>query len=151
VRLELEGMADGQHAGLCHLSAARRRDNAAANSASLGVVQAGTKRFLELSRDGTLTRGPALTSSAVWLKSSWDLEGLSQFFYSVDGETFKASGQGYQLVWGSCRGDRVGLFTFNNAADAGHVDVDSVRYAITRGLPAFRPPERAAEPRSDTR
>ena len=133
VRLELEGLVDGQHAGLCHFSATRRRENPAASAASLGCVQVGRERFLEFSRDGRFTRGPALTDSVLWLKSSWGQDGVSRFAYSLDGETFASFGESYAFVWGAYRGDRIGLFTFNPTADAGHVDVDWVRYDFSRG------------------
>jgi beta-xylosidase len=132
VRIELDGMADNQRAGLCHFSAGRSREKPAANSASLGIVQAGSKRFIEFSRDGAFTRGPAITSQAIWLKSSWGLDGVSQFFYSEDGVTFAPFGKSYPLAWASYRGDRIGLFTFNNAADAGHIDVDWMHYEFKR-------------------
>jgi len=128
VRLEVDGMADGQHAGLNHYSAARNRERPAANSASLGVVQVGSERFLEFSRDGVFTRGPEITNAALWLKSSWGLDGVSRFSYSVDGTTFAPFGESYQLAWGSYRGDRIGLFNYNNQSESGYVDIDWVRY-----------------------
>jgi hypothetical protein len=32
------------------------------------------------------------------------------------------------LQWGSYRGDRIGIYSYNNQADAGYVDVDSFHY-----------------------
>jgi beta-xylosidase len=52
VRMDVAGLADGQHAGLCHFSAARRQGWPAANSASLGVTQVGQERCV---RRGTWT------------------------------------------------------------------------------------------------
>lgn len=129
-RLDLAGMADGEHAGLVHFSAAGRKDAPAANTGSIGVVQVGTKRYLELSHDGTFTRGPALAAASVWLRSSWGLEGRSQFAYSTDGVHFTDLGEPYALAWGSYRGDRIGLFTYNNRAEAGYLDVDSFTYTF---------------------
>jgi hypothetical protein len=36
------------------------------------------------------------------------------------------------LAWGAYRGSRIGLFTFNPAGDAGHVDIDRVAYPVNR-------------------
>lgn len=127
-RLELDGMADGQHAGLCHFGAARRREDPAANSASLGVVQTGAQRRLEYSRDGRSSRGPVLAGATLWLRSTWGRDGVSRFAFSTDGDAFTPFGEPYQLAWGSYRGDRLGLFTFNPAVDAGHVDVDWLHF-----------------------
>ncbi len=127
-RFETEGMADGQHAGLCHFSALRRKESPAAASASLGIVQVGKERFIEFSHNGEFRRGPALTTPVVWLRSTWGLDGVSQFSFSTDGETFSPFGEPYQLVWGSYRGDRVGLFTYNNLTDTGTVDIDWLNF-----------------------
>lgn len=131
-RVDLSGMADGQHAGIVHFSSARNQNKPAANSASIGVVQRGMERFIEYSRDGTFTRGATLAGPVLFLRSTWSLEGKSQFSYSTDGVTFTDFGAPYPLQWGSYRGDRIGLFTYNNTAQAGHVDFDSATYAIQR-------------------
>ena len=128
VRIELKDMADGQHAGLCHFSAARKKEKPAANSASLGVAELGGERVLEYSRDGAYTHGSVITPGVIWLKSAWGLDGASRFSFSTDGRAFTPFGEPYPLAWGSYRGDRIGLFTFNNTAEAGRVDVDWFHY-----------------------
>ena len=128
VRMDVAGLVDGQHAGLCHFSAARRQGRPAANSASLGVTQIGAERFLECSRGGAFTRGPVIAASTLWLRSTWDVDGVSRFSFSTDGETFAPFGEPYQLAWGAYRGDRLGLFTYNNTANAGYVDFDWIHY-----------------------
>lgn len=120
VRLELTGLADGQHAGLCHY---------AATYAGLGVRRSGTTTTIEHNAGGTLTSGPMITQNVVWLRTSWDVNGVSQFSYSLDGSTFTSFGGTYQLTWGGYRGDRVGPYTYNPNG-TGHVDVDSVHYTI---------------------
>ena len=120
VRLELAGLADGQHAGLCHY---------AATYAGLGVRRSGSTTTLAHNSGGTLTYGPAITQNAVWLRTTWDVNGVSQFSYSLDGSSFTAFGGSYQLTWGGYRGDRVGLYTYN-PNNTGYVDVDSVQDTI---------------------
>lgn len=78
---------------------------------------------------GTLTYGPAITQNTVWLRTSWDVNGVSRFSYSLDGSSFTPVGGTYQLTWGGYRGDRVGLYTYNPNG-TGHVDIDSVQYTI---------------------
>jgi hypothetical protein len=120
VRLELAGLADGQHAGLCHY---------AATYAGLGVRRSGTTTTIEHNVGGTLTSGATLAQNAVWLRTTWDVNGVSRFSYSLDGSTFTQVGGTYQLTWGGYRGDRIGLYTYNPGG-TGHVDVDSVQYTI---------------------
>ncbi|MGN6505360.1 MAG: hypothetical protein ACTHM6_07340, partial [Tepidisphaeraceae bacterium] len=55
-------------------------------------------------------------------------DGRSTWAYSTDGQTFRPFGDPYPLGWGDYRGDRIGIFSYNNDADAGTVDVDSFTY-----------------------
>ncbi|MDQ0936727.1 family 43 glycosylhydrolase [Streptomyces turgidiscabies] len=120
VRLELAGLADGQHAGLSHYASAY---------AGLGVRRSGTTTTLVNNVNGTLTDGPVITQNAVWLRTSWNVNGVSQFSYSLDGNTFTSFGGTYQLTWAGYRGDRIGLYTYNPNG-TGYVDVDSVQYTV---------------------
>jgi hypothetical protein len=129
-RLELKGMADGQHAGLLHFTAQPAAANPAQSTASAGIVMVDGKRYLEVSRDGTATRLQAWTQDAIWLRSAWGLDGRSTLSVSADGKRFQPVLPDFPLTWGAYRGSRVGVFTFNPAGEHGYVDVDSVTYAI---------------------
>ena len=123
VRLDLARMADGQHAGLAHVSTA---------FAALGVVQSGAVRRLEY-RDlaGAVDIAP-VTSPIIWLRTSWGLDGLASYGYSTDGRIFRSAGSPYRMTNGDYRGDRVALYTYNDRADRGSVDVDRFVYAVSR-------------------
>lgn len=83
-------------------------------------------RHLEfISDDKTPIPGPSLTADMVWIKSEWDNDGSSRFSYSIDGVNFIPMNPTYQLSWGNYRGDRVGVFSFNDESDSGFVDIDS--------------------------
>jgi len=58
----------------------------------------------------------------------WGLDGKSNFTYSTDGRHFKPIGETYQLRWGSYRGDRLAIYSFNDLQDAGFIDVDYLHY-----------------------
>ncbi len=123
-KLDVGRMVDGQRGGLVQF---------ARTVCMLAVVQTGgSARRLVANLDGKETLGPVLTPDSVWLRSSWDLAGVSQFSYSVDGQSFVALGGTCQLTWGSYRGDRIGLFTVNDAAGAGtaggYLDIDRFDY-----------------------
>lgn len=122
VKLELAGMADGQEAGLCHFSR---------GYGILGVSQKGGKRTLTYKEGANVTAGPEIPGNEVWLKSTWGLDGASQYAYSVDGTTFANFGKPYPLGWGHYRGDRVGVYSFNDQGEAGYVDVDWFRHTLT--------------------
>lgn len=118
-KFDLSGMADGQKAGLCHF---------AQNHSALGVAQDGSVRRIEFRENGQLTRGSMIEGDSLWIKSSWGLDGKSRYAYSLDGYEFVPFGNEYQLSWGYYRGDRIGLYCFNNKEDAGFVDVDFLNY-----------------------
>ncbi|HEX8234826.1 MAG TPA: glycoside hydrolase 43 family protein [Abditibacteriaceae bacterium] len=120
IKLDLSGMAHGQKAGLCHF--------AAMHHSVLGVAQEGTTRTLEYKKDGEITRGDVLSGNSLWLRSIWGLDGKSQYSYSLDGTTFTDFGEPYQLMWGAYRGDRIGIYTYNNKSESGYVDVDFFHY-----------------------
>lgn len=119
VRLDLSGFADGQKAGLCHF---------ARTHSALALVQVGATRRIEYRENGRLTPGPEITGDSLWLESTWGLDGRSRYAFSTDGKVFTAFGPEYQLSWGHYRGDRFGIFTFNDRQEAGHVDVDYLEY-----------------------
>ncbi len=126
VKLDLTGMAEGQQAGFAHY---------AGPWATFGVTQANGTKTLTYTENGYATPGPAITQNALWLRSEWGFDGKSQFSYSLDGKTFLPFGPVYQLAWGNYRGDRIGLFTFNDAGDSGYVDIDWFHYDVSRAAP----------------
>ena len=119
VRMNIEGMVDGQKAGLCHYSK---------SYAMVGVRQSGKDLNLEFQTNKEKITGPAIKGNKVWIKSVWGLDGKSQFSYSTDGRKFTPFGEVYQLEWGYYRGSRIGIYCFNNIADAGYIDVDEFIY-----------------------
>jgi beta-xylosidase len=125
VKLDLRGMADGQQAGLCHFSK---------TYAALGVLQEGAQRRLVYVNQGVITRGPVITADFIWFNSSWGLDGRSQFAFSLDGKNYSAFGTPYTLAWGNYRGDRIGLYTFNDLAENGSVDFASFHYSPKASL-----------------
>ena len=117
--IDISHLADGQHAGLCHF---------AAHSGCLGVVRTDGQTRLELRHDDKSEIGPTLNGQYLWLRSTWGLDGQSHFSYSTDGNHFIPWGT-YALSWGFYRGDRIGLYSFNNLADNGYIDVDYLHYS----------------------
>ncbi|MBC7826650.1 MAG: glycoside hydrolase 43 family protein [Chitinophagaceae bacterium] len=120
IKLDISGMADGQKAGLTHFGSP--------NYSTIGVACNGNTKNLEFNLKGIITEGPVLTGNILWLKSTWGLDGKSLYFYSTDGFSYIPFGDPYQMMWGSYRGDRLGIFSYNNKTDEGHIDVDFFRY-----------------------
>ena len=115
-------MADGQRAGLCHYSK---------TYALLGVSQTAKTQRIEFESGTDFITGPELTGEWLWIKSTWGLDGISRFYFSTDGQSYTPFGNPYQLAWGSYRGSRIGIYSFNNLSDTGHIDIDEFNFFIT--------------------
>ena len=122
VKMDISQATEGMRAGLCHF---------AEQSASLGIVCEEGKCYVEYRKNDHAERGAEVTGQYVWLKSTWGLDGKSQFSYSADGDRYLPMGT-YQLSWGFYRGDRIGVFCFNDLAESGWVDVDYLHYQMEK-------------------
>lgn len=123
VKMDLSNMADGQKSGLCHFSK---------EHAAIGIAQEGNVKRLEYRKNGRKISGTELPGPHIWLRSVWGLDGLSQFSYSLDGDHYMSFGEPYQLTWGYYRGDRLGVYSFNDNAESGFVDIDYFHYALEK-------------------
>jgi beta-xylosidase len=124
VKLDISGMSDGQFAGLTHFSTA--------NYSQLGVKQNKSERLLVYSYNDRDSTGLKVSGKHIWLRSEWDFNGKNRYFYSLDGKKFLPIGNVTQLTWASYRGDRVGVFNYNVAAEKGYIDVDSFKYQYSK-------------------
>ncbi|MEO5565014.1 MAG: glycoside hydrolase 43 family protein [Chitinophagaceae bacterium] len=120
IKLDLNGMADGQKAGLTHFGSP--------NYSTLGIVCTGTIKTIEFNLKDSIGKGSQIDGNMLWLRSTWGLDGKSQYSYSLDGHTFINIGDIYQMRWGSYRGDRIGIYNYNSRKEEGFVDVDFFRY-----------------------
>ena len=130
-------MKNGHKAGLCHFSGGH---------SAIGVVKEGGRLYLEFRQNDRGERGLELHPTfrqkeagqdivktireplLIWFRSTWGLDGESHYSYSLDGESFKPFGMPYRLEWGNYRGDRIGIYSFNDDADEGFVSVDYFHY-----------------------
>lgn len=122
IKMDLQGMANGQRAGLAHY---------AGESGTLGVVCEGDSLFVEFRHNDKCQRGANLSGQYIWIKSEWGLDGMSRFSFSTDGDNYTPFGT-YQLSWGYYRGDRIGIYCFNDLSDTGYVDVDYLHYHMEK-------------------
>ena len=120
IKIDIASMADGEVAGLCHFSA---------TYSSIGIKQSGGKRLLVYDNNGQAQKGPAINQTVIWLKSIWDWDGISKYYYSLDGKNFTTFGVAYQLTWGFYRGDRTGIFNYNTDHENGSIEVDWFHYS----------------------
>jgi beta-xylosidase len=128
-RIDLSGMADGQRAGMAHFNGGKdyacievRRDS---GKLSLWFIRRYRGEDLYEKYLGDL---PGRTRRLV-LRTTMDFDGTAGFAWSLDGRHFRTCDETYRLTWGNYRGDRIGLYTFNNVQEAGVADFDSFVYS----------------------
>jgi beta-xylosidase len=120
IQMNVDHMADGQYAGLTHFSTT--------SYSTLGIRQAGGRRYLVYDYNGTDTVGVKISGKTIWLRSTWDFNGKNTYWYSINGRVFSRFAGTSQLTWGSYRGDRIGIYNYNILDDKGYIDVDWFRY-----------------------
>ncbi|HOB33659.1 MAG TPA: hypothetical protein PKH32_12335, partial [Verrucomicrobiota bacterium] len=94
----------------------------------IGVRRENGAVTLESARNQRITRGPGITTPKLWLRSTWGLDGKCRYAYSTNGTEFIPFGETHAFGWADYRGERIGLFTYNNDAESGYVDIDSFTY-----------------------
>jgi len=123
IKLDLSGMADGQQAGLANF-------NGGKNDSTLSIVQKAGFRSIQYEEDGKITPGDKLPdgTTTIWIRSSTGFDDINTYSYSLDGKTFTPSGGSYKLKAAGWRGGMIGIYTFNNKAEKGYIDVDYFHY-----------------------
>lgn len=118
VKMDISGMEDGQEAGIAHF-------NGGTSYGTFGIVREGKNRRFLITINGDATEGVLLPAAAdtVWLRTQVT-DHLADFSFSCDGVHYRRIDQEYEICWGSYRGDRTGIYTFNNLEDKGFIDVD---------------------------
>ena len=122
VRMDVSGMTDGQRAGLAHY---------AYHSGAVGVVCEGETKYFEFRENDQCRSLASVDCRYVWLKTEWGLDGVATFAYSTDGKSYVSCGK-HNLTWGYYRGDRIGIYCFNDKTESGYVDVDYMRYRMEK-------------------
>ncbi len=125
VRLEIEGMAEGQEAGLAHF-------NGGKSYAAVAVsLHQGMKR-MKYETNGEITEGDVLPTGqqVFYLRTCVGFDNRARFQYSTDGMNFKELGGVYPLSPGNFRGDMIGIYTYNDKGESGYVDVDWFHYQV---------------------
>lgn len=119
--VDISGLANGAHAGLCHFSK---------QSARIGIARTCGQNQIEFYSNGTSHTGPIVTGKDIWLRTEWGQDGQARFSYSLNGRKFFPFGDIYPLQWASYRGDRVGIYCYNDSAEQGHADFDFLTYSM---------------------
>lgn len=120
--LNTENMKPGQTAGLAFL--AGKEEN------WIGVVKEGEYAFIKTITGGIRHHGPRIEPGNVWLRTVVNLKGTTEFYFSLDNESYIQLGGPCKLEAGFWKGARIGLFSYNTLNDGGRADFNWFRYEI---------------------
>jgi beta-xylosidase len=123
VTLDVSHMVDGQIAGLGFLG----------NTwAAVGVLQEqGVRHFVYTQSSRSTVRGAALPAAqtTVRLRVSWNESASAAFSASTDLSTYAPVGSAFTITnFGNYMGAKLAIYTANDQADAGYVDIDQFDY-----------------------
>lgn len=112
VRIDLSKMAEGQRTGICHFSWAW---------SEFGVKMEGGRRILyHRSNEGGEEILKEGVPETIELVNLWGLDGRCRYGITFPNSHAVEFFEGrYYLQWGNYRGDRLGLYTYNNIKEAG--------------------------------
>ena len=126
--LDCSSMAEGQFAGLSCMG----QDNHCTGV----IVRNGVKVLVAGHESGVQeAEGTVLEGDRVWLRLEYDTEANSfSFSFSLDGKTFAAAGDPFEMHFGFWKGARVALFSYNctSAQPSGTAFFDSFDYRLDR-------------------
>lgn len=129
VRVDLSKMEEGQRTGICHFSAPW---------SEFGVEMKQGKRVLyHRTNNGDYKELAVDVPGILYLRSSWGLDARCRYAYSMDGKAWTDCGVLYQLQWGHYRGDRLGLFTYNDKGEQGEATFTQFHYTCSEKMPAI--------------
>ena len=120
-KIDISGMANGQNAGLQHC--------ASDGYGALGIMMKDDVKYICSYSGGGVNQIAEVPKdvNVVYLKSEWDINMMSKFYYSFDDAKYIGANS-YGLEWRSYRGDSVGFFNFNNDGESGYIDIDYFTY-----------------------
>ena len=123
-RLDVSRMTDGQRAGmLCTGNLFN----------GIGVMCREGKRFLYLEQNGRTEQIKSINDKIVYLRAVIDYpDNEHRLYYSTDGKRYVEAGKPYSLKFGSWKGTRIGVYSYNTKADGGIADFDFFTY-VTDG------------------
>lgn len=131
VRLDTRRMAEGQRSGICHLSE---------GWSELGVVMRDGKRSLYIrSSNGSERTVSETVPAVVFLRARWGLEGQARYAFSRNGRRWTDVGEFSQMQWSFYRGDRIGLFTYNDEGEKGEASFSQFVYTVSDDMPVANP------------
>ena len=135
--VDLKGMEDGQYAGLCLMAKISHLVGVYMENGIKYIRYHNAKR-IELNNplerqeqfDGYYIEDLCLLDSdKVWFKVEIE-DNYGTLLYSLDGNDFHLASEKFEFIYYAWRGGRIGLFSWNEFKDDGHVDFQWFKYDV---------------------
>ena len=126
-RLCLSGMADGQEAGITHF-------NGGTEYITLGIMMRNGHKYIRLDVNGNVTEGiNGYKGSDIYFRTVVDETKTAHMYYSADNRSWTEAGSAALPTADRYyyKGDRIGLYTYNDQSADGYVDFDYFDYNFT--------------------
>ena len=118
--VNVSNMEEGQKCGLCHIGK---------TYSLLGAHKKNGQVTLFVSLGGKIVIELPLKQNKVYLKTSISLaDNKNTFYYSIDNKVYKPIGDAFPVQNGYWKGDKIGLFSFNEIKDGGVAGFNWFRY-----------------------
>lgn len=132
VEIDLSNMAEGQRSGICHFSAAW---------SEFGVKMENGKRILyfRTNNGNEQTFDNEQIPTHLMLGCEWGLDGRCRYKVSLNGGTTWNTLASYNLEWGNYRGDRLGIYTYNNLGEQGTATFSQFCYRCSDNMALNNP------------
>ncbi|MDE6653106.1 MAG: glycoside hydrolase 43 family protein [Muribaculaceae bacterium] len=122
VKLDFSDMKNGQKAGLACLAKKHK---------GLGVMIDDNHPMLYIEDCGKDTEIVQLDGNEVHLRVDLDAEeNAHKFSYSTDGICYREVGIPFEMIWGSWKGPRIGIYSYSPVDDAGIAYFDDFIYEL---------------------
>ena len=122
VKLDFSQMADGQVAGLGHMSNV---------FCWIGVEKNNGEFKLKVNSNGKVQgEVPLKPAPQVWLKTTISSKAEARFMYSMDGLTYQPLGDASRVTYANWKGSRPCLFSYHAGNAGGNADFDDFNYVV---------------------
>ena len=119
-KMDFNKIAEGQHSGLlCSGNIFN----------GVGVLRENGINYIYLELNGERKKFNQIKSSTIYLKATLDnIKNSHQLYYSLNNKDYMPIGEPYSLKFGSWKGSRIGLYSYNLSSDLGEAGFDWFRY-----------------------
>ena len=95
----------------------------------VGVLRENGINYIYLELNGECKKFDQIKSTTIYLKATLDnIKNSHQLYYSLNNKDYMPLGDPYSLKFGSWKGSRIGLYSYNLHSDSGEASFDWFRY-----------------------